>query len=60
MALDIVRNMVRKWGNLESSLGIVLIDEIETHLHPRWKMQVVSALRRAMPQVQFIFTTHCA
>ncbi len=58
MALDIIRNMVRKWGNLESSLGIVLIDEIETHLHPRWKMQVVSALRRAMPQVQFIFTTH--
>ncbi|WP_428554385.1 AAA family ATPase [Pseudomonas edaphica] len=58
MALDIMRNMLRKWGNLESSRGLVLIDEIEIHLHPRWKMQVVSALRGAMPQVQFIFTTH--
>ncbi|MGN8275841.1 AAA family ATPase [Pseudomonas sp. SMN5] len=58
MALDILRNMVRQWGDLESSRGIVLIDEIEIHLHPRWKMQVVSALRRAMPQVQFIITTH--
>ncbi|MDO7896889.1 AAA family ATPase [Pseudomonas citrulli] len=58
MALDIIRNMVKRWGDLESSRGIVLIDEIEIHLHPRWKMQVVGALRRAMPQVQFIFTTH--
>ncbi|WP_448632552.1 MULTISPECIES: AAA family ATPase [Pseudomonas fluorescens group] len=58
MALDIIRNMVKRWGDLESSRGIVLIDEIEIHLHPRWKMQVVGALRRALPQVQFIFTTH--
>ncbi|MFL1551640.1 AAA family ATPase [Pseudomonas sp. D47] len=58
MALDIMRNMVNEWGSLESSRGLVLIDEIEIHLHPRWKMQVVSALRNAMPQVQFIFTTH--
>lgn len=58
MSLDIIRNMIREWGNLEDSRGLVLIDEIETHLHPRWKMQVVGALRSAMPQVQFIFTTH--
>lgn len=58
MGLDIMRNMVRHWGNLEDARGVVLIDEIEIHLHPRWKMQVVGALRRAMPQVQFIFTTH--
>lgn len=58
MSLDIIRNMMREWGNLEDSHGLVLIDEIETHLHPRWKMQVVSALRNAMPQVQFIYTTH--
>ncbi|MGE7965114.1 AAA family ATPase [Pseudomonas sp. NPDC089918] len=58
MSLDIIRNMLKEWGNLEDARGIVLIDEIELHLHPRWKMQIVSALRRAMPQVQFIYTTH--
>ncbi|MFK3830495.1 AAA family ATPase [Pseudomonas fulva] len=58
MSLDIIRNMLRTWENLEDARGIVLIDEIELHLHPRWKMQIVSALRRAMPQVQFIYTTH--
>jgi len=58
MAVDIMREMVSVWGNLEYARGVVLIDEIETHLHPRWKMQVVTALRRAMPQVQFICTTH--
>ena len=58
MSLDIIRNMLREWGNLEDARGVVLIDEIELHLHPRWKMQIVSALRGAMPQVQFIYTTH--
>lgn len=58
MATDIMRHMVKIWGNLEFARGIVLIDEIETHLHPRWKRQVMSALRGAMPRVQFIATTH--
>lgn len=58
MATDIMRHMVEVWGNLEIARGIVLIDEIETHLHPRWKRQVMSALRDAMPRVQFIATTH--
>lgn len=58
MAVDIMREMVSVWGNLEFARGVVLIDEVETHLHPRWKMQVINALRSAMPQVQFIATTH--
>lgn len=58
VVLDIMRNMIARWDNFEYATGIVLIDEIETHLHPRWKMQVVGALRRAMPNVQFILTTH--
>ncbi|MGX9729639.1 AAA family ATPase [Janthinobacterium aestuarii] len=58
MATDIMRHMVEVWGNLEIARGIVLIDEIETHLHPRWKRRVMSALRDAMPRVQFIATTH--
>lgn len=58
MTIDVMREMIDAWGNLEEARGLVLIDEIETHLHPRWKLRVVSALRRAMPLVQFIATTH--
>lgn len=56
--VDIMREMLRYWPDLETARGVVLIDEIETHLHPRWKMRIVQRLRRAMPQVQFIATTH--
>ena len=38
--------------------GIVLLDEIGAHLHPRWKMRIVSSFRKALPGVQFIVTTH--
>lgn len=40
------------------SRAIILIDEIEAHLHPRWKMQIVSGLRRAFPRSTFILTSH--
>lgn len=58
MVADICRSMLDHWSRLELASGVVLIDEIETHLHPRWKMRVISSLRRAFPQVQFITTTH--
>lgn len=38
--------------------GVVLIDEIDLHLHPRWQRTVVAGLRRAFPKVQFVLTTH--
>ncbi len=38
--------------------GVVLIDELDLHLHPRWQRRVVDDLRRAFPNVQFIATTH--
>lgn len=38
--------------------GIVLIDEIDMHLHPNWQWRVVDALKRTFPKVQFIATTH--
>lgn len=58
MATDIIRELLRFYDNLEFASATVLIDEIETHLHPRWKMRIMSCLRRAFPQVQFIVTTH--
>lgn len=58
MIADICRNMLEHWSNLEIAQGVVLVDEIEMHLHPRWKMRVMSSLRKAFPRVQFIVTTH--
>jgi len=38
--------------------GVVLIDEIDLHLHPNWQRRVVDDLKRAFPGVQFIATSH--
>ena len=38
--------------------GIVLIDEIDLHLHPRWQRIIVPALLEAFPKLQFVATTH--
>jgi predicted ATP-binding protein involved in virulence len=38
--------------------GVVLIDEIEMHLHPGWQQMVLGQLQQAFPNVQFIVTTH--
>jgi hypothetical protein len=38
--------------------GVVLVDEINLHLHPRWEKQIVKKLRGWFPKVQFFFTTH--
>lgn len=38
--------------------GIVLIDELELHLHPKWQATVLNALHQTFPNIQFIVTTH--
>ncbi|NJR14410.1 MAG: AAA family ATPase [Calothrix sp. CSU_2_0] len=38
--------------------GVVLIDEIELHLHPKWQREVIPALTHTFPNCQFIVTTH--
>lgn len=38
--------------------GVVLIDEIDMHLHPEWQRRVVHALKKTFPKAQFIITTH--
>ncbi len=57
-AVDIMHGMMGAAPDLHEARGVVMIDEIETHLHPRWKLRVMAALRKALPQVQFIVTTH--
>lgn len=43
---------------LKLTPGLVLIDELDLHLHPRWQRRVISDLRRTFPKIQFICTTH--
>lgn len=38
--------------------GIVLIDEVDAHLHPSWQQEIGASLTRVFPKVQFIVTTH--
>lgn len=38
--------------------GVILIDEIELHLHPKWQREIISALIKTFPNCQFIVTTH--
>ena len=43
---------------LASTPGIILIDEIDLHLHPRWQRGVVEQLSRTFPSIQFFATSH--
>ena len=38
--------------------GVILIDEVDMHLHPRWQQKVVELLRKTFPALQMILTTH--
>ncbi|MBQ9240143.1 MAG: AAA family ATPase [Duodenibacillus sp.] len=59
--------IVRRMGILNPHLGaetvtrtdgVVLIDELDLHLHPSWQRKIVTCLHQAFPQIQFIVTTH--
>ena len=43
---------------LEETTGVVLIDEVDMHLHPAWQKRIVEDLHYIFPKVQFIMTTH--
>jgi predicted ATP-binding protein involved in virulence len=58
---DLVRRLSLANPEIDDPLqgaGVVLIDEIELHLHPTWQRTVVGKLRTTFPNVQFIGTTH--
>lgn len=38
--------------------GLVLIDEIDLHLHPQWQIEIISRTRALFPQMSFVVTTH--
>jgi predicted ATP-binding protein involved in virulence len=63
MVLEIAYRMAVLNPNLledvtNETKGIVLIDELDLHLHPKWQWKVVTALKKTFPSIQFIATTH--
>lgn len=61
LTIDLVRRAYLLNPNSKSPLdvnGVVLIDEIELHLHPRWQQKVLTDLTKLFTNVQFIVTTH--
>lgn len=58
---DLARRMSVANSEMENPLegdGIVLIDEIELHMHPSWQRKVLNTLKSVFPNIQFIITTH--
>ena len=58
---DIVRRLIMlnpKLDNPLEGIGILLIDEVELHLHPKWQQNIVPDLQKAFPNLQLIITTH--
>ena len=62
LVLDLTRRLVLANPHMPDpaaeAQGVVLIDEIELHLHPKWQRQIVRNLVAAFPNCQFIATSH--
>ncbi len=61
MVGDITRRLSMANLNMDDPLngdGIIMIDEIDLHLHPSWQRLIVSKLTEVFPNCQFIITTH--
>ncbi len=61
LAADLARRMAQGNPHLKDPLqseAIVLIDEIELHLHPEWQQRILTDLMRTFPNAQFIVSTH--
>lgn len=61
LAADLARRMAQGNPHMDDPLqseAIVLIDEIELHLHPEWQQRILTDLMRTFPNAQFIVTTH--
>lgn len=62
MICDVLEGIIGHERRISAPLSdarpIILIDEIEAHLHPRWKMKIITALRQVLASATFIFTSH--
>jgi predicted ATP-binding protein involved in virulence len=58
LSADIMKSLLERFSSIREAEGIVLLDELEAHLHPTWKIQIVERLRRTLPRVSFVVSTH--
>lgn len=63
MAADIAFRMAQLNAHegenaVRNTPGLILIDEVDMHLHPEWQQIILASLTRAFPKVQFVVTTH--
>ncbi len=61
LAADLARRMAQGNPHLRNPLqseAIVLIDEVDLHLHPAWQQHVLTGLARTFPNTQFVVSTH--
>ncbi len=63
--LALVGDMARRLAIANPSLtnplegaGVILIDEIDLHLHPAWQRKIIPAMEKTFPNCQFVVTTH--
>ena len=62
LVFDLTRRLAQANPDLDDpaaeGIGVILIDEIDLHLHPKWQRTIVKNLPEAFPGLQFIATTH--
>ena len=61
LAADLARRMAQGNPHLDDPLqseAVVLIDEVDLHLHPKWQQRVLTDLTKTFPKAQFIVSTH--
>lgn len=55
-SISVLRNTSPE--EITNTPGVLLIDEIETHMHPKWQKKIVGIIRHFFPNLQIILTTH--
>lgn len=61
MVADLAARMAEANPDMDNPLnstGIVLVDEVDLHLHPRWQRDILSQLTKVFPNIQFVVSTH--
>lgn len=53
-----LKNICPPKKKFEDLTGVVMVDEIDLHIHPSWQKTIIEQVARALPNLQFIFTTH--
>ncbi len=58
---DVIIRILERGGNLQNIgniTGIILLDEVDLHLHPTWQRTILKSIETLLPNIQFIVTSH--